>query len=464
MKRTIAAAILSTIVLLFCVRTEGQAPYATLVLDNQLIQAIKSGDYDEAKKILMQGARVSASDETNGCNALMTATMGGNAPIIGLLLDNGANVNEASGPQCDASMTPLIWAAGFQGNSQVVELLLDRGADFEAKSPDGTNALLAAAGSGNTEIVKMLLDHHANLEATDKEGSTALFLATVQGKIDTVRLLVQNGANVDAISHYFENPETPQIKDPESPLSMAAKLQIGEPQILNILQKVHNAPSMTNISQGPVSPPSQSAATAPAPGPAATVACAAPVNGLSVGGSIQFKNLAYLTNPDAEKKRIEGVFAKYDAQGVKWTGSDPALVTFSEVDVASIPQLLEELEYTNDNDTPSGKILTLEQLDLRCNLAGTYATGEIHAAVATTVTIKVAPGALVYYVSAPGQPEQLLKLGDDGTGIISIKPGSGQDAVYARYQFGTLMGYVRVDLGTGESSVMTDVEYATKTK
>jgi hypothetical protein len=454
MKRTIAAAILSTSVLSFCLRAEGQAPYATLVWDNELIQAIKSGDKATAEKFLRQGARVSASDETNGCNALMTATIGGNADIIGLLLDNGANVNEASGPQCDVGMTPLIWSAGFQGSSQVVKLLLDRGAKVDATCCGGLDALLAAAASGNTDIVTLLLGRNANLEATDKKGSTALFLATLQGKIDVVRLLAQSGANVDATSTLLGNPE--------SPLSLAAKLQIGEPQILNILQKVHEAPSVINVSQGPASPAIQ--ATVTTPGPTATVACAAPVNGMSVGGSIQFKNLMYLTNPDVEKKRIEGVLAKYDAQGVKWTGSGSALVTFSEVDAASIPQLLDDLEYTDDNKTPSGKILTLDQLDFGCHLVGTYGTGEIHAAVATTVTIRVAPGAKVYYVSAPGEPEQPLKVGDDGTGNISIKPGHEQDAVYARFEFGTLVGFIRVDLGTGKSSDVTEAEYAAKTK
>jgi len=464
MKRTIAAAILSTIVLSFCLRTEGQAPYATLVPDYVLIQAIKSGDQEKAKKILLHGARVSASDETNGCNALMTATIGGNTDIIGLLLKNGANVNEASGPQCDLGMTPLIWSAGFQGNSQVVQLLLDNDAKVDDTCCGGLDALLAAASSGNTEIVRILLEHNATLEAKDNEDSTALFLATLQGKIDVVRLLVQHGANVDAISHHFEDPKTPQIKDPESPLSLAAKRQIGEPQILNILQTVHAAPSMTNVSQGPGSPATQGTATTPAPGPAATVACGAPVNGMTVGGSIQFKNLMYLTGPDVEKKRIEGVLAKYDAQGVKWTGSNSALVTFSEVDAASIPQLLDDLEYTDESKTPSGKILTLEQLDFGCNLVGTYGTGEIRAAVATTVAIRVTPGAKVYYVAAPGQPEKPLAVSADGTGNISIKPGHQQDAVYARFQFGTFMGYLRVDLGTGESSDMTEAEYAAKTK
>ncbi len=454
MKRTIAAAILSTIVLSFCLRAEGQAPYATLVWDNELIQAIKSGDRDEAKKVLLNGARVSASDETNGCNALMTATMGGNVDMIRLLLDNGANVNEASGPQCDLGMTPLIWSAGFQGNSQVAQLLLDNGAKVDDTCCGGLDALLAAASSGNTEIVKILLEHNATLEAKDKEDSTALFLATLQGKVDVVRLLVQMGANVDATSKLLGNPE--------SPMSLAAKRPIGEPQILNILQKVHAEPSMINVSQGPASPAIQ--ATATTPGPVATVACDTPVNGLSVGGSIQFKNLIYLTNPDVEKKRIEGVLAKYDAQSVKWTGSYSTLVTFSDVDAASIPQLLDDLEYTDDSKTPSGKILTLDQLDFGCHLVGTYGTGEIHAAVATTVTIRVAPGAKVYYVSAPGEPEQPLKVGDDGTGNISIKPGHEQDAVYARFEFGTLVGYLRVDLGTGESSNLTEAEYAAKTK
>jgi hypothetical protein len=125
---------------------------------------------------------------------------------------------------------------------------------------------------------------------------------------------------------------------------------------------------------------------------------------------------------------------------------------------------LEDLEYTDDNKTPSGKILTLDQLDFGCQLVGTYSTGEIHAAVATTVSIRVAPGAKVYYVSAPGLPEQTLKVGDDGTGNISIKPGHEQDAVYARFEFGTLVGYLRVDLGTGESSDVTEAEYAAKTK
>jgi hypothetical protein len=97
-------------------------------------------------------------------------------------------------------------------------------------------------------------------------------------------------------------------------------------------------------------------------------------------------------------------------------------------------------------------------------LDATYRTAEIRAGLAITLTIKVTPGAKAYYVPAPGQPEQEVAVGGDGTVSISIRPARGQQAIYARYELGARKGYIRVDFDTGEPTDVSEEEYRTKTK
>uniref|UniRef100_A0A093VPM2 Putative ankyrin repeat protein n=1 Tax=Talaromyces marneffei PM1 TaxID=1077442 RepID=A0A093VPM2_TALMA len=129
---------------------------------------------------------------------------------VKLLLENGADVNAASGPwktdvhkvhqidnvrgmslKYELGMTALIWAAR-RGMRDMIELLMEHGADIEAHSSSGETALLAGSEAGHKEIVKFLIDRGANLSAKDSFGQTALYKAAANGHVDIMRLLLKH--------------------------------------------------------------------------------------------------------------------------------------------------------------------------------------------------------------------------------------------------------------------------------
>merc|ERR1712212_807390 len=83
-----------------------------------------------------------------------------------------------------------------------VEVLLQNGADVNAKTKDGSTALMMAAGYGQKDIVKLLLQNNANINVKNKYGTTALMSAAHEGYNDSVEILLQNNADVNLRSNY----------------------------------------------------------------------------------------------------------------------------------------------------------------------------------------------------------------------------------------------------------------------
>jgi ankyrin repeat protein len=73
-----------------------------------------------------------------------------------------------------------------------VKVLLEKGAQVNARTHEGTSALMnAAGGAGSKAIVEVLLDHGANVTAQDSKGRTALKYAMGANSEDKVQLLKQ---------------------------------------------------------------------------------------------------------------------------------------------------------------------------------------------------------------------------------------------------------------------------------
>jgi ankyrin repeat protein len=87
------------------------------------------------------------------------------------------------------------------GNKPMVEQLLAHGnttSSINAMCKHGQTALSLAAGKGHTELVILLLENGASLIATNKVEETALHRAAFMGHKETVRVLLQKGAALDA--------------------------------------------------------------------------------------------------------------------------------------------------------------------------------------------------------------------------------------------------------------------------
>src|SRR5204862_4430562 len=103
-----------------------------------------------------------------------------------MLLKAGADVKAKARI---GNMTPLFLAAQV-GNAEIIKLLLEGGADANAKSEIGTTPLMLAASSGNTDAIQALLDHNVDVNAGDvANGQTAVMYAGVHHRADAITLL-----------------------------------------------------------------------------------------------------------------------------------------------------------------------------------------------------------------------------------------------------------------------------------
>ena len=102
---------------------------------------------------------------------LLEASENGDEGVVVQLLSEGAHINATD----EYGLTPLMWAAS-SGHERVVGLLLENRADIEARSCYGT-ALHNAAEGGYQGVVSLLLEGGADFNAEDEEGLTPLQVA-----------------------------------------------------------------------------------------------------------------------------------------------------------------------------------------------------------------------------------------------------------------------------------------------
>ena len=189
-----------------------------------LYMAAESGYQGIVGLLLENGADVNGRDYC-GKTALYIAAMSGHQGIVELLLENGADVN---GEDCygktalyeaarcghqgimglllekgadpnghEDSRQPVLSIAAQSGYQGTVELLLEKGADVNGQYYDGTTALYVAAESGYQGIVELLLEKGADVNGQDYCGKTALYIAAKSGHRSVVELLLEKGADVN---------------------------------------------------------------------------------------------------------------------------------------------------------------------------------------------------------------------------------------------------------------------------
>lgn len=117
-----------------------------------------------------------------------------NPDIAALLLDHGADPNAVNA----SGDTPLHGASGA-----VASVLLEHGADPNARGDYARTPLIAVASRGGAgdfaETAKRLLEAGAEVDAVDEFGDTALSLAVYTGQAGMVKILLASRADKDGV-------------------------------------------------------------------------------------------------------------------------------------------------------------------------------------------------------------------------------------------------------------------------
>lgn len=150
--------------------------------------AIIRDDPRSAEQLILRGFDVNSRDE-QGQTAFVVALRAESFKVAELLLRQASFQVDA----INAANETALMLAAIKGQTEWVKRLLDKGA---AINRDGWNALHYAASGPEPSLVALLLDRGAALNARSPNGSTALMMAARYGSEAAVKVLRDRGADV----------------------------------------------------------------------------------------------------------------------------------------------------------------------------------------------------------------------------------------------------------------------------
>jgi ankyrin repeat protein len=170
---------------------------ATPVSDEELFEAVRTGDFEAIRGAVSSGADPNARAR-DGKTALIAAAETGRAGAVQALLESGANPNV----QMLGGGTALSLAARNH-QREAVRLLLSAGANPKLKNTHGVTALMETV---DPAIARALIRAGAEVNAADDRGLTPLMRVVSEGssrspagaRAETLQSLLTAGANVRA--------------------------------------------------------------------------------------------------------------------------------------------------------------------------------------------------------------------------------------------------------------------------
>ncbi len=162
--------------------------------------AAKSGNAEIIKLLIEKGANID-NIHAFGSELLRVAIVAENVSLIEILVQKGVSPNALN----KNKHTPL-YEAVQGGSGKIVQLLIDKGANVDEEDPIKLTALHRAADWGKVDAAKVLINNGANVDAVDFQGETPLHLAINNKNVDIVRLLIDHGSNINAMNNNHETP------------------------------------------------------------------------------------------------------------------------------------------------------------------------------------------------------------------------------------------------------------------
>lgn len=172
-----------------------------------LSQMAKIGASNVWFTLLEYGARISGTGKISRYDMLRHATYGGSTSIVTSVLDSGVSISLST----IGSQGFLLHIAAENGDAAMVGLLLDKGANIEQKGFQGRSALHPACHERQIDVVRLLLERGAEVNSKDIDGNTPLhaFVDAWQYNyrcLAIVKLLIACGARVNARNLWGSTP------------------------------------------------------------------------------------------------------------------------------------------------------------------------------------------------------------------------------------------------------------------
>jgi ankyrin repeat protein len=126
------------------------------------------------------------------------ASYGGHEVIVGMMLENGVDVNAERG--LEQMYISALQHAAVHGYDKVMRLLLQRGADPNFAGGYNGPVINNAVKNGHEEAVQLLLDYGANIHGID-DHTRPLVVAAKNGQVHMIQFLLRQGTDINALDY-----------------------------------------------------------------------------------------------------------------------------------------------------------------------------------------------------------------------------------------------------------------------